>query len=95
MSKKEDNKISPVNRFNILWVNIQVIMTILVVIFLILSFVSSKKYFLGMEVCMGLDLLVMAYNNYLIYKRKNVTVMYAIIGVLVLVYALLGFIGVI
>ena len=95
MSKKEDNKISPVNRFNILWVNIQVIMTILVVILLILSFVSSKKYFLGMEVCMGLDLLVMAYNNYLIYKRKNVTVMYAIIGVLVLLYALLGFIGVI
>ncbi len=95
MSKKEDNKISPVNRFNILWVNIQVIMTILVVIFLILGFVSSKKYFLGMEICMGLDLLVMAYNNYLIYKRKNVTVMYAIIGVLVLVYALLGFIGVI
>jgi hypothetical protein len=87
--KKED-KGSKINRFNILWVNIQVIMTVLVLILLILAFAINKKYLFPMEICMGLDLLVMAYNNHLIYRRRNTTILYIIVGIAVLIYAILG-----
>ena len=90
MKKEKDNKISPINRFNIVFVNIQIILTILVLVFLILSFAVNKKYFLGMEIFVGLDLLTMGLNNHLIYKRKNTTIMYVLIGIAVLIYAILG-----
>ena len=79
MKKNTDNNISPINRFNIVFVNIQIILTILVLVFLILSLVADKKYFLGMEIFVGLDLLIMGLNNHLIYKRKNITIMYVLI----------------
>ena len=90
MKKNNDNNISPINRFNIVFVNIQIILTILVLVFLILSLVADKKYFLGMEIFVGLDLLIMGLNNHLIYKRKNITIMYVLIGICVLIYAILG-----
>ena len=90
MKKNTDNNISPINRFNIVFVNIQIILTILVLVFLILSLVADKKYFLGMEIFVGLDLLIMGLNNHLIYKRKNITIMYVLIGICVLIYAILG-----
>ena len=90
MKKNTDNNISPINRFNIVFVNIQIILTILVLVFLILSLVVDKKYFLGMEIFIGLDLLIMGLNNHLIYKRKNITIMYVLIGICVLIYAILG-----
>ena len=90
MKKNTDNNISPINRFNIVFVNIQIILTILVLVFLILSLVADKKFFLGMEIFVGLDLLIMGLNNHLIYKRKNITIMYVLIGICVLIYAILG-----
>ena len=62
MKKNTDNNNSPINRFNIVFVNIQIILTILVLVFLILSLVADKKYFLGMEIFVGLDLLIMGLN---------------------------------
>jgi len=85
--KKE--KKSPVNRFNILFVDIQIVLTLLVVVFLILSF-FNKKYLIGTEICLGLDLFIMAYNYYLIYSRRNMTIIYIVIGVLALISAALG-----
>lgn len=80
MAKNNDNKISVVNRFNIVFVDIQVIFTILVLIFGILYLFNSKMaiYFRGFLI---LDLLMMAFNNYKIYKRINMTIVYLLVAI--------------
>ena len=80
MAKKNDNKISVINRFNIVFVDIQVIFTILVLIFGILYLFNSKMaiYFRGFLI---LDLLMMAFNNYKIYKRINMTIVYLLVAI--------------
>lgn len=80
MGKNNDNKISVINRFNIVFVDIQVIFTILVLIFGILYLFNSKMaiYFRGFLI---LDLLMMAFNNYKIYKRINMTIVYLLVAI--------------
>lgn len=80
MAKNNDNKISVINRFNIIFVDIQVIFTILVLIFGILYLFNSKMaiYFRGFLI---LDLLMMAFNNYKIYKRINMTIVYLLVAI--------------
>lgn len=80
MAKNNDNKISVINRFNIVFVDIQVIFTILVLIFGILYLFNSKMaiYFRGFLI---LDLLMMAFNNYKIYKRVNMTIVYLLVAI--------------
>ena len=80
MAKNNDNKISVINRFNIVFVDIQVIFTILVLIFGILYLFNSKMtiYFRGFLI---LDLLMMAFNNYKIYKRINMTIVYLLVAI--------------
>ena len=80
MAKENDNKISVINRFNIVFVDIQVIFTVLVLIFGILYLFNSKMaiYFKAFLI---LDLLMMAFNNYKIYKRINMTVVYLIVAI--------------
>ena len=80
MAKNIDNKISVINRFNIVFVDIQVIFTILVLIFGILYLFNSKMaiYFRGFLI---LDLLMMAFNNYKIYKRINMTIVYLLVAI--------------
>ena len=85
--KKE--KKSPVNRFSILFVDLQMVLTLLVVVFFIIGF-FNQKFLIATEICLGLDLFMMAYNNYLIYRRRNMTIIYIVIGVLALLSALLG-----
>lgn len=80
MAKNNDNKISVINRFNIIFVDIQVIFTVLVLIFGILYLFNSKMaiYFRGFLI---LDLLMMAFNNYKIYKRINMTIVYLLVAI--------------
>lgn len=80
MAKNNNNKISVINRFNIVFVDIQVIFTILVLIFGILYLFNSKMaiYFRGFLI---LDLLMMAFNNYKIYKRINMTIVYLLVAI--------------
>ena len=62
---------------------------LLVVVFFIIGF-FNQKFLIATEICLGLDLFMMAYNNYLIYRRRNMTIIYIVIGVLALLSALLG-----
>ena len=80
MAKNNDNKISVINRFNIVFVDIQVIFTILVLIFGILYLFNSKMAIYFREFLI-LDLLMMAFNNYKIYKRINMTIVYLLVAI--------------
>ena len=79
-----EKKSGKINQFNIFGAYAQFALTIVVVVFGILSFVNSK-YFFGLEISMILDLLVMAYNNHKIYKQKKGTIFYLVFaGILLL-----------
>ena len=84
-----------INEYNILGLNIQIILTILVCIFSLLGFLVNKNFFNIMKIFGGLDLLVMAYNNEKIYHNKGISVVYVIFGVIMLIWGIVGLVGVI
>lgn len=88
-------KKSKINEFNILGVTLQMIVTILVVIFLILGLISNKlfSYF---YLFVGIDLIIMAYNNKKVFnKDKKIIIMYLVTGIIIIIYAILKFLGVV
>ena len=57
---------------------IQFILTITVIIFGIVTIINPNLLYI-FELILGITLLIMGLNNYLIYKRKNLTILYLII----------------
>ena len=88
------NKKSKINEFNILGINIQFVLTIVVAVLGILSLIVSSKLFPFFYLFASLDLFAMSYNNYLVYHKKNITNAYIMAGVILLIYSILSFIGV-
>ncbi len=95
MEKKNKEKKKIINEYNILGVNIQLVLTLLVVIFALLSYIVNRKFFSFFYLFIALDLFAMAYNNERIYRRENVTKAYIFAGVILLIYSILRFIGVV
>ena len=58
---------------------IQFILTITVIIFGIVTIINPNLLYI-FELILGITLLIMGLNNYLIYKRKNLAILYLIIG---------------
>ena len=71
---------------------IQFILTISVMILGIVTIINPKLIYI-FEIVLGITLLIMGLNNYLIYKRKNLTLLYAIIGLGSIILAILKLIG--
>ena len=71
---------------------IQFILTITVMIFGIITIFNTQLLYI-FEIILGITLLVMGLNNYLIYKRKNLTIFYLIIGLGSIVLAILKLLG--
>lgn len=88
------NKKVKINEYNILGVIVQALLTFLILVFLILSLIISKKYFLFMEIVVVLDLLIMAYNNKMIYKRDKMTKIYVVFSIIMIMYILMTVLGV-
>ena len=79
---------------NILGVNLQMIMTLVVAVIAILYLLHKCSSF-WLELAMGIDLFIMAYNNHTIYHKKNATWYYIGVGVILIVIAILAKLGVI
>lgn len=74
---KNDKKIKKI-------LNIQMIFMALALIFIVCSFfISALVPF--REIVLGLILLMMAYSNQIIYKRKNMTIVYVIFGLILII----------
>lgn len=86
--KNNKDKINTINKFNILFVDIQIIFTILTVILFVI-YLFNRSWLSYLQLSLGITLLVMAYNNHRIYKRAGTTILYAVVGVLLLVLDLL------
>lgn len=90
---KNNSKVNTINQYNIFPVVLQFIFTILVIVFGILYFINGdfNKWFL---LSLGLALIIMAYNNHMVYKRANFTILYLVVGVIILIISILNFLGV-
>ncbi len=67
---------------------IQFVMSIILLILLVIT-IFNHNFLVFSEIMMGLTLLVMAYNNQTFYKRKNLTIIYIVFGVLVILMTIL------
>ena len=82
--KKKENKVTKINQFNILFVDIQIILTIMTVVLFVLVLLNKTSLKM-LELSLGLTLLSMAFNNYKIYKRSKLTFLYLIAGIAIII----------
>lgn len=91
--KNNKKKISKVNEYTIFSLNIQFFLTIAVVVLFILYLLNKIRVSI-LEIVVGITLLVISYNNYWVYRRKNYTFVYAIAGIIVIIIGILKICGV-
>ena len=68
---------------------LQVFLVIVMAICFVVSFYIEEVTFLA-NILLGCVFLTMSHNNERIYKKKYLTIIYALVGVIVLVYTFLG-----
>ena len=83
---KKKNKI---HEFNILGAFLQVLCTIIVLVLAIVS-IMNHNIFPYFEIIMGIDLMIMAYNNKKIFQKEKLTLYYLIFGIIVLIIGIIG-----
>ena len=71
---------------------LQFFLTIGLIIFGIVTIFKTDLLYI-FEILLGITLLVMGLNNFLIYKRRNLTILYIIIGLGSIVLAVLKLLG--
>ena len=86
-------KISKINEYNILYVNIQAILTICTCVLLVIYFFNNKALWL-LEIFGGLTLLMMSFNNYIIYRKSKFTVVYLVIGIITIIFGIVNLMGI-
>ena len=87
-------KKSVINEFNILYIVLQGLLTIAMLVFAVLSVTLDKSFYKLFVLFMGLDLIVIGINNYKVYKRRNATIMYIVTGVILIIFIILKWLGV-
>ena len=90
---KNNNKNNKIHEFNILYFNIQLIMTILTtVIFVIYLF--NKNYKTVLQLCFSFTLLSVGINEFVIYHKKNMGWLMIGISLIILIFTILKMVGV-
>lgn len=92
-NKKDNNGISKINRFNILFVDLQVIFTILTVIVLI-WYLFDKSAWHFLQITLGITMIIIGYNNKIIYNRPKFAWVYYITGAILIIFDILLLLGV-
>lgn len=82
-----------ITKFNIFFINLQLFLTFFTLGLFIWYIVDSDMIYV-FQLFLGLTLLVMAYNNQIIYRRKNATVLYAVVGIILIILDFIMYVGV-
>lgn len=82
MKKEKTNKV-----INNILINLQVVCTVVVIILFII-FIFKREVWIYLGLLLGFSLFLMAYNNYVIYKKKYMTIIFTIMGLLLVVYSI-------
>ncbi|MGM9849570.1 MAG: hypothetical protein ACI31V_01570 [Bacilli bacterium] len=64
------------------------------VLFISILAIFEHSFTVPIEVLIGITLLIMAYNNDKLFKRKGLTVVYLVFGIVCLLIGVLGYFGV-
>lgn len=56
--------------------------------------IFENSFTVPIEVLVGITLLIMAYNNVKLFKRKGLTIIYIVFGLISLIVGILGYFGV-
>ena len=81
-------KADKINQFNIKYIVLQGLCTIISFVCVIMSFFQPDiKYFIPFS--FGLTLFVLSLNNYKIYHRKFFTILYFLFGILSILYGII------
>jgi len=64
------------------------------VLFISILAIFEHRFTVPIEVLIGITLLIMAYNNDKLFKRKGLTVVYLVFGIVCLLIGVLGYFGV-
>ena len=92
IAKKIPIEKKKLSQTDLILLNIQLLMSICTLVVGILYFIKNNMLF-WLQLSLGITMLTMGVNNLKIYKRKSVTIMYFLLGVLLVVLAVLTKIG--
>lgn len=85
------NKMVEKNSTNVFLIA-QLILSMFALIFLIIS-VFEPSFYYGVKMIISLTLITMAINNKIIYKRKYMTIIYGLLGIVLFVSGIIGVIN--
>lgn len=92
IAKKIPIEKKKLSQTDLILLNIQLLMSICTLVVGILYFIKNNMLF-WLQLSLGITMLIMGINNLKIYKRKSVTIMYFLLGILLVVLAVLTKIG--
>ena len=95
MKKEDKNEVKvKINEYNILYINLQIILTLTSIILLIISIFNSSifKYFF---LSIGFTLISIGLSNKFVYMKEDMVKNNFISGILVIIFSLLKIFGVI
>lgn len=90
---KNNNKNNKIHEFNILYFNIQLIMTILTTVIFVL-YLFNKNYKTVLQLCFSFTLLSVGINEFVIYHKKNMGWLMIGISLIILIFTILKMVGV-
>ena len=76
-----------------LTIYLQLVLSIIILV-LFVMYLINNKYLSFLELALGFNLLVTGYNNEKVYKRRNLTILYIIFGIVMIVISIIKFLGV-
>lgn len=87
---KNKNKQFKTNKYTLVGVMAQLFVTIIVVIIGIIGLIKGGLILEITKIMLGIDFLIMSYNNKWVYNRKNLTIVYIAVGVLFIILGIYG-----
>ena len=72
---------------------LQLLFTVLT-LFILILFIINKKYLFLLQISLGFTAIITGYNNYVSFRKKYLTLVYFIIGLLLLALSVITIIGV-
>ncbi len=80
-----------ITKFNIVFINIQLFLTFFTLGLFIWYIIDANMIYI-FQFFLGVMLLVMSYNNHIIYCRRKATILYAVVGISLLILDLIMYI---
>ncbi len=93
MKQKEvqkKNKQFKTNKYSLVGVLFQLLVTVVAVVLGIIALIKGNVFIDITQVVVGIDFLVMSYNNKWVYNRDKFTVLYLIVGIICILSGTIG-----